>query len=489
MSLEEVIARYKAALPEGTFFHFPMTGVDTLLRDTGVRAWTNLYLPGPLGGGDGYGLSDAEAEVGTLGELHERLQSLWVVPTLEREEGSFNDLKAAYGAAAVADPVTLGLPAGSDYRPDISRLWVKMQRYPEGTKWALLEGAASSSAELPEGYEPLFLPVSNGLGAGLEGARGLCHGVLEILQRDGNSVDYRALDQGRMLDLSEGIPETVKKILERLEAAGLTVNVKLAATDFGLVSLYVNGYGPNDDAPQIKLAAGGEACDLDRAAALRKALLEFAFSRARLAFSHGPLEEVKVASPEGYLAAHFEHAKDSSPEPRALDAMLRWLDLSLAELKKELGPIYAEHERVSFADLPSRPDLASATPEVRLQEVAERLEGFEILYLDMATPQAHERGVKAVKVIIPGLEVETVSYGRIGERNLRRLLERESPFVGLGTPPSGARKVHLTEEAEARLGGPAWFHLERLEQHVGPLYALYREPARHMARYVKEGWR
>ena len=494
MSLEEVIARYKAALPDGIFFHFPMTGADSLLEHTGVCAWTDIYLPGPLGGGDGYGLSDAEAEVGTLGELHERLQSLWVVPTLEREEGSFNDLKEAYGAETVADPVTLGLPADSDYHPNMKRFWVKIQRYPEGAKWVPLEGAASSSAELPEGYEPLFLPVSNGLGAGLEGARGLCHGVLEILQRDGNSVDYRALDQGRMLDLtgknkSGEIPKNIKEILERLEAAGLTVNVKLAATDFGLVNLYVNGYGPDDDAPQIKLAAGGEACDLDRSAALRKALLEFAFSRARLAFSHGPLEEVRAVSPEGYLAAHFEHAKDSSPEPRALEAMLRWLDLSPAELKKELGLIYAEHERISFADLPSRPDLASASPEVRLQEVAKRLEDFEILYLDMATPRAREQGVRAVKVIIPGLEVETVSYGRIGERNLRRLLERESPFVGLGAPPSGAQKVHLTEEAEAHLGGPAWFHLGRLEQHVGPLYALYREPARHMARYVKEGWR
>ena len=309
VKLEEVRERYKAALPEGTFFHFPMTALGAALTPSGVRAWTSLFLPGPLGGGDGYGLSDTEAEVGSLGELHERVQSLWVVPTLEKQRGSYNDLVDLYSADAVVDPVTLGLPAGCDYSPDKPRFWVQMQRYPEGSKWVLLEAAASSPTELPEDYEPLFISVSNGLGAGLSVARGLCHGILEILQRDGNSVNYRALDRGRVLDLSEGVPESVKELLERLRGAGLTVKVKLATTDFDLVNLYVNGYGPKGDTPQIKLAAGGEACDLDRAAALRKALLEFAFSRARLAFSHGSLTKAQEVAPPGYLEAHYAHAK------------------------------------------------------------------------------------------------------------------------------------------------------------------------------------
>ena len=484
MTLQEVAARYKAALPEGTLFHFPITASDDLLQATGVRAWTSLFLPGPLGGGDGYGLSDEEAEVGSLGELHERLQSARVVPTLKTERGSYNDLAATYGADAVVDPATLALNAGCGYGADMIRLWVEMKRYPEGSKWTLLEAVASSPAELPKDYDPLFLPVSNGLGAGLNVTRGLCHGVLEILQRDGNSVNYRALDQGRMLDLSEGVPDTVKEILEKLKRAGLTVNVKLAADDFGLVNLYVNGYGLEGDIPQIKLAAGGEACDLDRTAVLRKALLEFAFSRARLAFSHGPLAKAAKRSPEGYSDAHFAHAQNVTEERRALSAMKRWLDLSPAELRAELAPIYHERERIPFTALPERPHFANATPEARLQEVAERLEGFDILYLELATPQAKEYGVSAVKVVIPGLEVETASYGRIGERNLKRLLGRKSPLVGLGTPPSGAKRIYLTETAEAHFGDKAWFSTEKLEEVVGNLYGLYREPARHAVRYA-----
>lgn len=481
--LEAVALRYQAALPAGRFFHFPITALD----HTGVPAWSNVFLPGPLGGGDGYGLTDAEAEVGALGELHERLQSLWVVPTLPRERATYKDLAATYGERQVVDPVTLGLPAGSSYTRDLPRLWVTMKRYPDGHAWVPLEAAASSPAELPDGYVPLFLPVSNGLGAGLDVTRALCHSVLELLQRDGNSVSYRALDRGRVVDVSAGLPEEVLSILQRLQDAGLSVNIKLAATDFGLVNLYVNGYGPEGDAPQIKLTAGGEACDLDRTAALRKALLEFAFSRTRLAFSHGPLRAAAKVAPAGYLDAHRVHFREGGEETRALKAMLRWLDLPPGGLKAELAPIYAERERIPWEGLPSRPELAGATPGVRLETVAERLAGFDILYQELATPRARAHGVVVVKAVVPGLEVETASYGRVGERNLRRLLAWESPLVGLGAAPPGAGHVHLSEAAAADLGGSAWLDLAGLEAQVGNLYPLYREPSRHAASYVLEG--
>jgi hypothetical protein len=262
---------------------------------------------------------------------------------------------------------------------------------------------------------------------------------------------------------------------------GLTVNIKVVSTDFGLVDLYVNGYGSDDDQPQIKLTAGGEACDLDRTAALRKALLEFAFSRARLAFSHGPLREAAKVAPPNYLETHEAYYRPANEEVRALKSTLAWLELSPKELKVELLPIYAEHERVSWTSLPNAPEVGKLALDERLAILASRLEGFEIFYLEMASPKAHAQGVTAIKVVIPGLEVETASYGRIGERNLHRLLEQGSPLVGLGEPPPGAARVNLTEEATLHLGRPAWFHLEKLVGKVGRLYPLYREPSRHAA--------
>ena len=43
-----------------------------------------------------------------------------------------------------------------------------------------------------------------------------------------------------------------------------------------------------------------------------------------------------------------------------------------------------------------------------------------------------------LKAIVPGLEVETMTYNRIGGRNLRRLLARGSPVAGVGDKPAGA---------------------------------------------------
>jgi hypothetical protein len=48
-------------------------------------------------------------------------------------------------------------------------------------------------------------------------------------------------------------------------------------------------------------------------------------------------------------------------------------------------------------------------------------------------------------VVVLGLEVETVSYGGIGARNLQRLLARESPLVGLGDPPPAGALIWLNE--------------------------------------------
>jgi ribosomal protein S12 methylthiotransferase accessory factor len=85
----------------------------------------------------------------------------------------------------------------------------------------------------------------------------------------------------------------------------------------------------------------------------------------------------------------------------------------------------------------------------------------------------------AAKVLVPGLEVETMSYGRIGERGVRRLLDRGEPLVAVGADPGGWARVHLTADAEDRLGGPAWFDRAGADRRVGALYALYREPGRH----------
>jgi ribosomal protein S12 methylthiotransferase accessory factor YcaO len=96
----------------------------------------------------------------------------------------------------------------------------------------------------------------NGLGAGPSLEHALSHGLLELIQRDGNSVNYRALDQGMAVDIETSDPET-RNLLTHLDREGVEVIVKLAATDFGMANLYVVGYDrdPGDAPHPLALSA------------------------------------------------------------------------------------------------------------------------------------------------------------------------------------------------------------------------------------------
>ena len=480
-TLQDAALRYRAALPAGQLWRFAVTDLDP----GGVPSYSVTVLPGVSGGGHGYGATALEAEVGALGELHERLQSALAVPQLSTEMASYREMVAMYGEASVLEPPALPLDAGAAYTPHLPRYWLTVRRYPDDHEvFVPLEAVASSASELPTGYTPLFQPVSNGLGAGFDVPRALAHGVLECLQRDGNSVNYRALDQGHVIDLDGSLPADIQTVLDHFDAKGVQVRVKLAATDFGLVNLYVVGDDANPPLP-LMLGACGEACHVDRTVALRKALFEYGASRTRLAFDHGPLQQLARVVPEGYLAAHREHFPPLGEEPRALRAMLAWQGRDNAQRRDLLTAVFQQTRATAWRELP---DAQVSKPTDLLATLHQRLGDLAIYYRDVTTAYSRERGVVVCKVIIPSLEVETASYGRIGIRNLKRLLERDSPLVGLGTPPLGAEQVVLRAADEAELGQPAWFDLAALRCAVGPLYTLYREPSRHAAQYVQRGF-
>jgi ribosomal protein S12 methylthiotransferase accessory factor len=77
--------------------------------------------------------------------------------------------------------------------------------------------------------------------------------------------------------------------------------------------------------------------------------------------------------------------------------------------------------------------------------------------------------------------VEILSYGRIGELGSRRSLADDLDLVRRQDRPSDSHphRVHLTAEAEERLGGPLYYSYTTAERIVGDLYPLYREPPRH----------
>lgn len=266
--------------------------------------------------------------------------------------------------------------------------------------------------------------------------------------------------------------------------------VKPADCDLGLTNLYVVGADRDEEGGDPLMAAAcGEAAHPDREVALRKALLEFAAARARLAFTHGPLGPVRAVAPPRYLDAYVRRHSLAGEEDRALWAMMAWCALPNGATRGALaGSVLAAREWVPFASLPT----VAAPPAGRAalaRLVVERLAaaGLDVLYADLSPAGAPE--VRVVKAIVPGLEVETMSYYRIGPRNLRRLLARGTDLVGIGAPPPGARPVLLTDTDRERLGGPAWLDPAAVDRAVGPLYVLYREPGRHSAPLaLARGW-
>jgi len=486
--MPEAGSAYVASMPEGKVELFALSPLDR----TGVACWNAIFLNadgsrwhGVVPHGVGYGVDDASAIIGTTGELAEAVHSAVQIWRMERRRGSYAGLKAQFGARGVADPVSLVLPAGSPVDDDTILEWVPAHRWPSGERvWVPIDIAACSVGDLSEGYVPYTTPITNGLGAGPTLDFAVGHGLCELLQRDGNGTGFRAMDRGIALAFGPDEPRDprTRALLAKLDALGIEVIPKFATDEFGTANVYCVG-AERPDVPAsypIMVTAAGEASSLDREHALRKALFEFAAARVRKVFSHARLADIAHVAPPDYLQRFREHHSLGGEESRSLAAMVEWLRLDQTALRSRLADTVLSRQATKrFADLPEWDGPLAGTDLV--EELARRFaaQGLEIMYLDFSPPGHAD--VHVVKAIVPGLEVETMSYHRIGARGLRKLLERGSALVGMGAPPAGAKPVRMTPEAEASLGGPAWLDVTAVDRMVGGLYPLYREPEVHSA--------
>ncbi len=462
---------------------FPLDPLDRL----GLPAWSaELFTEGGHHHGVGYGATDGRAVVGAFGELAEEMFAGYAMEALPRRRASYEDLLSEVGPERVLDPLTACLPAGSSYEPAKPLRWVEARRWPTGEPVLVpLELAAASSVDVePEG-EWLLTPITNGLGAGSTLEHALAHGLLELVQRDGNSATYRALDLGVRVALDDVKSAETRALLARLDAEGVEVTVKLASTDFGMTNLYVVGgeRDPEETPHPLALTACGEAADPDREAALGKALKEFCATRSRKIFANGPLAAMAAVAPGTYVGRALRAATREHEEERSLRESVDWLRMEAGEMRDLLeDPVLAVRSEVDFSSLPEGTGGSGSKAELVAGQLRE--EGFDVLYVDFSPPGDD---IRVVKAIVPGLEVETASYGRIGARNLRRLLDRDDGLVGMGDPPPGGRRILLPERERGSFPEEPWLDVGALVGKVGRLYPLYREPSRHLAALVADG--
>ena len=485
-NLPEAAVAYIESMPPGRVELFSLAPLDR----TGVACWNAIFLNGDgtrfhgvTPHGVGYGTTDAEAIVGTTGELAEAVHSAGAIARFPRRTGSYAALSAELGKRGIADPLSLCLPAGSPVDHNTVMEWVPAQRWPGGESVLVpTEIAACSVGDFSSGYQPFTTPITNGLGAGPTLDFAIGHGICELLQRDGNGTGFRAMDRGIVLELGDGPADPrTRALLDRLAALNIDVIPKFASDEFGVAGVYCVGGERDASAPfPIMLTAAGEAASGDREQALRKALFEFAAARVRKMFSHAPLAQIAHIAPPGYLERFRGYHSLAGEESRALRDMMAWCQSDAATLRGYLADTVLSRQATKrFDELPTWDGPLSGTPLVT--ELARRFaeKGMEILFVDFSPPGA--RDVHVVKAIVPGLEVETMSYHRIGERGVRKLIERGSPLAGLGAPPPGAAPVRMPAGAAERLGGPAWLDVAAVDRIVGPLYPLYREPEVHSA--------
>ena len=474
---------YLDGFPPGEVVAFPLTALD----HTGLPVWVVALFPDDprltdiMPYGVGYGASDGQAVLGGLGECAEMTIPTLTLPGAKRERGNWRDLVGALGDAAVVDPLTLCLPAGSPVGRDTVLEWVEATRRRDGaTVLVPIDVAAMTAKELSPGYQPFTTLITNGQGAGPDIDWALGHGLLELLQRDGNGLLFKAHDQGIALDLPAEPTPALRGVLDRFARAGVRAVPKFATDEFGLANVYCVGDEADGRDPPlpIMLTACGEACHPDRDKALEKAMTEFAASRARKAFAHGPSRFNGGVGPAGYVRRFMRQA-GSNPkagESRAFLEMRDWSRCDAATLRAWLADtVHSVRGRKDFADLPTTP--AADTREAgRVARARLEAAGFDVLYVDNSLPGAP---VKVVKAIVPGLEVETMSYHRIGERNARKLLDRDHPLIRFGIASERLKPVRLTPDALDRFGGQPLFDTALSDEILGPLYPLYREPEAH----------
>jgi YcaO-like protein with predicted kinase domain len=460
IAAHEAIASYRDYL--GRRAELVQTFAIDALDHLGIPVWNATAWSSSPAHGVGYGERPEQAELGALGEAAEGLAATRFAETASVVELSVAEAMQLGGV----HPARLSLVAGTRLDDAAPLLWVEAYTWPGGERRLLpLEAAVTSvdefaraAAAFPD-RSPLFPPITNGLGAGgsRDRQRAVRHGLLELVQRDLNWSQFKALDTARTIDVAQVAPE----IAQTLSAAGLDLRLKYSGQTLGVHALHCAAVDRGGRTVPIARSATGEGADPDPVFAGRKAILEMCASRCRKRFFFGGEAALAVAPPE-YRQRARRVARTQARE-------LGWdLVARFDELLRDGGTLDSVVERITAVG-----DVVPLPPACDRDEPWDGLAaaGREAIVVALTSV---EEPAQVVKVVVPGLEAEVLSHHRLSARGVRRLAQRCPPLVRCcaKTPGPGWRRVVAD-------GEPSWVNIVAMEEIAAPFLPLYREPDRH----------
>jgi ribosomal protein S12 methylthiotransferase accessory factor len=330
----------------------------TRLDRIGIPTWQAIRPASTtLTVSQGKGLTDGLAMVSALMESIE----FWHAENAAVDR--FTDTIRGLGPALTYDPYTLPLEERHLLHDGLPLDWVLARRLSDGRAVPVPARMVGLDFGDPAGWLPrAFQETSNGLASGNTLVEATLHALYEVIERDALG---RATGGTRFDPRSLGSP-AVDELLDRFEAAAVTVDVRALPTPAGLPC--VTARIVSED---YQILAGGHGCHLKAEIATTRALTEAA--QSRLTLISGSRDDLarRAYRPVRRMAAA---ARDLDP---ALHPLPPWFS----------GSACRDSLVADLADLNQRCTSVFGAP----------------LLVDLTRP---EIGIPVVHVIVPGCQLD-----------------------------------------------------------------------------------
>jgi ribosomal protein S12 methylthiotransferase accessory factor len=351
----------------------------------------------------GRGATDDEATLGAIAEAVERYCAAQIDPR-QLLRAPWDDVRdqaiaptefVLYSARQYA----AGTAPAIAWAPSAPLTWARGRELPSGREVLVPAGLVYLGTVSQDPRDALCQMTSSGLAAGDSFEMATLHGLMELVERDALMVTWMNRLPAPEIDLAE-VDGAVAAIRQRHERRGVTIRAFDITTDLGIPVVLAVALDDTGAGPSSIVALG---CDLDPAAAARKAVAELCQVRA------GALNRARGGA---------------APVPPTSAEQVRSLDdhgsyLSHPARRGEFAFLLDHGRRADLADRPTRrTGDVSSDLDICVSRLTEH--GYRVAAVDVTTSDVAPYGFRVVRAFAAGLQPIHFGWGyeRLGGRRL-----------------------------------------------------------------------